>query len=237
VSESRDFQLFTRVLDFVQNSLKYDIDSILDILSSDTISEEYVDYLKSKVGFFTNKYYDDETLRKILSAMPYIIRYKGSETGISMCINTFLNIMGYRRKHTISIYTGHDEYNYTIRVGIEGSAINTDILNDMLSYVIPTGYMVEFYFYVSTESPNNEHTINSAPQVLNPSDYLIISGVRGPEDPFKDDTEKDTYGTVQLSTVAKPDLSNVDDSACIGKGILGVMKLGNNIEGENTTDE
>ena len=46
VSESRDFQLFTRVLDFVQNGLKFDIDSIVNVVDTQLIPTNYLDNLK-----------------------------------------------------------------------------------------------------------------------------------------------------------------------------------------------
>jgi len=70
VSESRDFQLFTRVLDFVHNSIKFDTDSILNVISTDDIQEGYLERLKSKLGFFTKNYYPDEELRLALCAFP-----------------------------------------------------------------------------------------------------------------------------------------------------------------------
>jgi hypothetical protein len=209
VSESRDFQLFTRVLDFVQNGLKYDIDAMLNSLSTRDIAENYLEHLQSKIGFFTNGHYDDSTLRKALSAMPYILRNKGSELGISMCINTFLNIIGFRRGYNVSIYHEDEVYDHTIRVGIEGSEINTDILRDMLSYVLPTGYILEFYFYTSVGTPNVVLNSQSVPYVLKDSDYKLISSVRDDTDltTLYGDTkerEEDTYNTVQHTTVYRP---------------------------------
>lgn len=216
VSESRDFQIFTRVLDFVQNSLKYDIDSILNVTSTNDISEEYLEYLKSKVGFFSNRFYDDETLRKTLSAFPHIIRNKGSELGIEMCINTFLNIVGFRKGYTVSIYNDGEIYDHTIRIGIEGSEINTDILKDMLSYVIPTGYYVEFYFYTSVKSPNTKSVLRSATYILRDTDNNesnLISRVSKGEEigmPSGESMNVDTYGTVQLATIKNPPTSEGD---------------------------
>lgn len=212
VSESRDFQLFTRVLDFVQNSLKYDIDAMLNSLSTRDIAENYLEHLQSKLGFFTSRHYDDETLRKVLSAMPYIIRNKGSELGIAMCVNTFLNIVGFRKGYTLSIYNNDDIYNYTVRVGIEGSEINTDILRDMLSYVIPTGYVLEFYFYTSVGTPALHLCSYSKPYVLEDRDLKIISSIRDDVDlnlhinELSDDAQeraRDTYNTVQHTTVGE----------------------------------
>ena len=213
VSESRDFQLFTRVLDFVQNALKYDIDAMLNSLSTRDIAENYLEHLKSKIGFFTYGHYDDDALRKVLSAMPYIIRNKGSELGISMCINTFLNIIGFRKGYTVSIYQNDAEYPYTVRVGIEGSEINTDILRDMLSYIIPTGYVLEFYFYTSINTPEVQLNSYSKPYVLKDADYKLISRIRDTTyleesvDKLPTDDKKraaDTYNTVQHTTVYNP---------------------------------
>ena len=42
-NESRDFQIFTRVFDLVENSLKFDIDSINAVLDTDSINNSYID--------------------------------------------------------------------------------------------------------------------------------------------------------------------------------------------------
>ena len=203
VSESRDFQIFTRVLDFVQNGLKFDIDSMVNVLSTNDISEEYIEYLKSKVGFFSDRFYDDTTLRKTLSAMPHILKHKGSKLGVEMCINTFLNIVGFRRGHIVSIYNNDTDYPYTIRIGIEGNEINTDILKDMLSFVIPTGYFVEFYFYTSVSSPVTHLNILSNTTYLTDTNGIIgkISKVVESTTDGDETLEDDTYGTVGLTTI------------------------------------
>jgi hypothetical protein len=209
VSESRDFQIFTRVLDFVQNAMKYDIDSILNSISTYDISDEYIEHLIHKVGFFTDKDYDNYSLRKVLTAIPHIIRNKGSEYGISMCINTFLNIAGYRKSYTVSLYNDDDVHPYTVRIGIEGDEINTDILKDMLSYVVPCGYFIEFYFYTSVSVPDVNFNFDSHPYILKDTDYKIISTLRKDEDldtmvETSQDMNRSAYNTVQLTTVYDP---------------------------------
>ncbi len=221
VSESRDFQLFTRVLDFTQNALKYDIDSMLNVLSTEDISEEHLYYLQSKIGFFTNRAYDESTMRKVLAAMPYIMKYKGSEAGIEMCINTFLNIVGFRDGYLVSIYNENDDANlrYKIRIGIDGNEVNTDILKDMLSYIIPTGYFVEFYFYKDVASINTKSILHtSKTRILDDGKRVSVvsEAIEANWDDSKiDETmEDDTYGTVQLSTVVKESLleEEIDDN-------------------------
>ena len=80
-AESRDFQILLRVLDFVQNSIKYDIDAITDIIDTDDISGYYLDRLKNKLGFFTNNSYDDSTL-----SIPFIDRFNELDTSNKMAL-------------------------------------------------------------------------------------------------------------------------------------------------------
>ena len=128
--------------------------------------------------------------------------------GVVMVINI---IVGFRKGYTVSIYNNDSTYPYTIRVGIEGNEINIDILKDMLSYVIPTGYFVEFYFYTSVESPKSQTHFNSTPYVLKDKDYKLISSMRDDEDldnidsDIRKDINQSTYNTVQLTTVYEPE--------------------------------
>lgn len=213
VSGSRDFQIFTEVLDFVQNGIKYNIDSITDTLDTETIPSEYLQNLKSKLGFFSTYLYEDSTLRKILESFPYIIKHKGSELGIHMCINTFMNILGLREGHKVEIVNRHEEDSenqddYTIIIGIESTIEDTTILEDMLSYVLPIGYFVKFYFYKDSDNNPEGDTYIDSYHIITPENH----SPEGHLDDWEEHTstlrsgefigiENDTYNTVQLSTV------------------------------------
>jgi hypothetical protein len=219
VSESRDFQIFMRVLDFVQNSIKFDIDSISNIIDTDIISGDYVENLKSKIGFFTENIYSDEDLRKILAAFPYIIRYKGSEEGIVRCVNTFLNIKGVKDGCKVEIHnSGMNDY--TVSIGVSKNNLDLTMLYDMLSYVLPAGYFVEVYFYEGADTPATKGLLEQRVIPITPTSKLN-SQVRNDKDisttnikDIKDNRghtighdsiEKyRTFNTVQLTTVYDP---------------------------------
>ena len=201
VAESRDFQLFTRILDVTQNATKFNIDSILNIIDTSTIPACYIDRLKSKLGFFTPHYYDTDTLRNILLSFPSIMKHKGSEIGIEKCVNVFLNTIGIEKGSKIDIYNEHDIYPYTIRIGVNTEISNTLALKDMLSYIIPTGYFVEIYYYENTKSPALHTELNTKKYVLPVADDEK-SIVR--YNPFPDEMKNSTFNTVQLSTVYDP---------------------------------
>lgn len=197
VSESRDFQLFLKVLDFVQNSLKYDIDTMLCSLSTQDIPGQYLERLKSKLGFYTNHTYEDESLRLALTVFPFIIRYKGSKEGIVRCVNAFLNHLGIRGKSKIDIY---NEPEYTVRIGLPTNLIDTTLLMDLLSYILPTGYFVEIIFY-------KDIAITPTPTVFTDNfqfltvDKKVNASVRASVDI---ELANDTYSTTQLGMVYNP---------------------------------
>ena len=201
VSESRDFQIFTRVLDFSQNSVKFDIDSMINILDTDLISGNYLDRLKSKLGFFTNSTYDDRTMRIVLSAFPYIMRYKGSEEGIRRCVNTYLNVMGVDGGSRIDIYNNIATYKYTVRVGISGVPHSTQILKDMLSYVLPSGYVLEIYSYKDSGIEGIRSKFGSTVHRLVPTTQQEFTVVRAGDVDGGSIVQNATYNTVQLSAV------------------------------------
>ena len=207
VSESRDFQIFTRVLDFVQNGIKFNIDSITDIIDTEEIHGEYLERLKSKLGFFSNSRYDDATLRKILSAFPYIIRHKGSEEGIHMCVNTFMNIIGVRESHTVEVYNNDEENDHTILIGLESNITDINVLKDLLSFVVPTGYFVKFYFYKEPDIKDEGDKYRDTHTILKGNNSQLRSTPEVPEVDIKEDENTDItpiddiYNTVQLSTV------------------------------------
>lgn len=150
-SESRDFQLFTHILDLVQNSIKFDIDHIIKVINTEEIPSEYLYNLQTKVGFLTNNIYPEGELRFILSAFPWLIKYKGSKQGIILSVNAFLKARGVHGTPLVEINNHPD---YTIKIGINTDKIDTTLLEDVLSYVIPSGYLYEIYFYKDTRLPS-----------------------------------------------------------------------------------
>lgn len=201
VAESRDFQLFLKVLDFVQNSIKYDIDTMICSLSTEDMPSQYLDRLKSKLGFYTDHHYDERSLRLALTVFPFIIRYKGSRKGITMCVNAFLKYIGVRGVTKIDIYNEHETYAYTVRIGVPTNITNTTLLTDLLSYILPPGYLVEIYFYKTGSTTKDilhfvdDFTMLVPSEVDNTSVRVEISD---------DELQNQTYSTTQLGMIYDP---------------------------------
>lgn len=172
--KSRDFQLLCNVFDCMNGGVKFDIDSIHDTIDTDLCNERVLNFLQTKLGFFTNKNMNTTTQRLILKAFPYLVKNKGSRKGIEQAIQVFLKTQGVTGNisvHTINKQKVLDsntglnklENVYIIELGIQTKLLDTMILDEILKYIIPAGYIVKYSFYqsysIDTKTFNSD-TIN-----------------------------------------------------------------------------
>lgn len=172
--KSRDFQLLCNVFDCVNNGVKYDIDSIVDILDTRKCNERLLPLLQTKLGFFSNKNFTASQLRAVLTSFKQIVKDKGSEIGIREAIEVFLKISNASNKSEIrqlnrdlsvseeSVRTRLTN-NYLIDVAIESSTLDVTILTELLRYVLPAGYRLQYSFYSSFDNVsvvNEEDVLN-----------------------------------------------------------------------------
>ena len=168
VRKSRDFQLLCNSFDAVFNSVKNDIDSITNVVDTRLCSERLLPLLQTKLGFFTNKHLTATELRTVLQAFKYIVRNKGSRTGIREAIEVFLKVANASNKSRIQIVDnfvsidGHTSETrpgntYIVEVAIEGQQMDTTLLTELLKYVLPAGYQLKYSFYNATQTVTQIH--------------------------------------------------------------------------------
>lgn len=142
VNQSRDYQLLCRLYDVVMNGVKYNIDALGNITDNAHIQSNLLSLLQTKVGFFESEVTDDK-LRYLLDAFPYIMKNKGSLKGIEQVLNVYLKMNHINTPVQVFVNT----QNCTIIVTIKSNVVlDTKIIEDVMNYVIPTGYSVEYYF-------------------------------------------------------------------------------------------
>lgn len=159
INESRDFQLFSRLYDLVFQSSRFSIDSMEQ--SSDTLhcNDKLLPLIATKVGFFTDLNLTSYADRLILTAFPYIIRYKGCLEGIELVANLFERIMN------ISVEVNTEKLVQESKIIIEfhDYTPNVDLLYALLSYIRPTGLVIEYS--VITEFPKAVHNVSYSDNV------------------------------------------------------------------------
>ena len=152
VDESRDFQLFCSVFDYVNNGVKFDIDSIVNIYDPFKCNDRMIHLLCSKIGFFTKKEFDTNALRHILSAFPYLIKYKGSRKAIEAAVAVVLKI----NNSIINFKVNIDNVKHNIEIMFTEDVFDLTALDELLKYIIPIGYTYSILIGYSTD----EYTSN-----------------------------------------------------------------------------
>ena len=144
VKESRDFQLFCRLYDLINNSVSYSVKSTYNLLNPLKTLDRVLPLLSTRVGFFPKSEYNTLAFRHIISAFPYIMKYKGSKQGIEMAVNVILKAENNYEESSVNI----DSTNYIIYVLTKKHIQNEALLRDVLSYILPIGYDLNIGEYI-----------------------------------------------------------------------------------------
>lgn len=147
VNESRDFQLLCRLYDSLQNGIKYEIDTILNLLEPSAALDEVLELLCTRVGFFPKVQLDSNVLKYIISAFPYLIKNKGTAVGIKAAVYTILKAendpKAVEQPEVIvtnkSTESGQYEP-YMVYIFTYNDIYNRAALKELLGYVLPFGY-------------------------------------------------------------------------------------------------
>lgn len=202
-NESRDFQLICNVFDLTQNSIKYDIDSMLDILDTDLCPEKLLPLLQTKLGFISNYNLSAKQLRTVLKAFPYLIKNKGSTKGIQQTIQTFLKTQNIFGNVQIDYTNKQDNAGilnniYEVNIGLQTKLLDVSLLTELLRFIIPAGYILKYYFY----RPMNWETIVDEKDTIN---ILFVSeDISGS---IRDDSMADKTSISAVSTTTIPSSS------------------------------
>lgn len=143
VNKSRDFQLLCRAFDCINAGVRYNISGVKRVINTDECINRMLALLQTKLGFFTKYSYNDDDIRAVLKGFPEMVKRKGTVGAIEEAIRVFLRISRIDSVGEVIL----NQYTRTIQIGLQIEPTNVSILDEMLRYIIPTGYFVEYYFY------------------------------------------------------------------------------------------
>ena len=148
---SRDFQVLTRLLTYGLNSSKFDADTIKYFNVAALVNSRLLPLLQRKVGFFSNINFQDDYIRSLCEVFYSIVKKKGSLSGVEEAIRLFFSIQHINTTAYITNYGPNDtSYPCELWIGINSKIKDVSLLEEILKYVIPTGYILKIYFYEST---------------------------------------------------------------------------------------
>ena len=189
VNSSRDFQLLCRIYDCWHGASKFKIDSITNILDPETASDDVLELLATRVGFFPRIHIDGNVLRNIISAFPYIIKNKGTQLGITEAVNCILKAE-VDPKSTAGVILTIKDNNVDIKT--MNDIYNKAALKEVLRYVLPFGYTYSLSLYSGVYNPTNIASVISKVKLYKESSSLVGS-VKSYKD-YDDHTDTDLQG-------------------------------------------
>ena len=89
--DSRDFKVFLKLLDFVYESVKYDVDNWITLYDPMKTPDDFLPLLGEMLGFDNDIKFSTSELRIILSNFIELIKNRGSRLGIRRTIISILN--------------------------------------------------------------------------------------------------------------------------------------------------
>lgn len=220
IEQSRDFQLFCRLYDCINNGVQFDISTITDILDPIKVNDRVVKLLATRVGFITDIDIDNTVLRYILSAYPYIIKNKGTRKGIEAAVNAILHAEHSIKAATVEVVnkpaegSNQAEYSVNIYTPIILSSKTKKALNELLKYILPVGYIFDILPYdkLSGNEPlETDLTLTTSNIIAVQGPLTTTSSVRGSNSQYKTYVKSSGGKDVEVSSTisSNPDINRL----------------------------
>lgn len=149
-NESRDYQLFGHLFDFIFNNAKINIDSMLNYPLSKNTDKRFLDLIVRTLGFFTKHEYSYKDLLSVASAFKEMMRIKGTIESIRIAVTVLLYAQGL----DTTVYVFPNEYNTEIYIPVRLD--DKTILEDILDYILPAGITYSIFSVNLSENNMNE---------------------------------------------------------------------------------
>lgn len=154
-SRSRDFQLLSCIYDSLFNSSKTYSDMIGNIPIENHIDRRLLDLLTHTLCFESRRHYDENDLYTLCSAFKSIMRKKGSESAIRDCIRVLLKAQNINKDFDVVITNEVSEFSedtpYLVSIYIPAELNDLALLEDLLDYVMPAGYVYNLIISVGRD--------------------------------------------------------------------------------------
>lgn len=155
---SRDYQALLRLFTFGISSVKFDVDNIRYVNDASHINSRLLNLLKLKVGFFTKEEFKDQYIREVLKVFSLIVKKKGTRQAIYDAINLYFRACRYNGDYVVEINNKDSIQPYMIRIGVTKESNDILLLEEILKYILPTGYLYEVFKYSTAKYRSNYYS-------------------------------------------------------------------------------
>ena len=213
INESRDFQLVSRLYDLLFSGVKYDIDTMVNVLDATLAKDSVLQLMCTKIGFFPRIEIDANVLKYIIASFPYIIKNKGNKLGIQYAVNAILksesNPSSTGKPHIEIINKLQQEdatlQEYTVYIYTTVSLFNRAALEEVLRYVLPIGSTYQILSYEKVFDGRDTPTMLSQQDTvtINKINPYFGSQIRNGYSVYKYNGDNNIVQTVNHSEINK----------------------------------
>ena len=139
--ESRDYQLISRIYDSVFNYSKMGADGVINVPLSKNFDDRFLDLLAKTLGFESKHDYNTNNLVALVNSFKKIMKNKGTIKAIEDTISMLLKSQNINKRFILETETKP----YTIKIYVPEELQDIVLLEDVLSYILPVGFVYEIY--------------------------------------------------------------------------------------------
>lgn len=129
---SRDFQYLSWLVNIVLNSVKHNVDDLYDLPMSKA-DPRLTELLAMTLGFKIKRDYDKDQLATLVSIIPKILKYKGTEKAIRLAGEALLRTSGATGRFDVT------SDGNTVEVLLPKNLVDITLFMDLMPYILPAG--------------------------------------------------------------------------------------------------
>lgn len=134
-SASRDFQYLSWLINVVLNSVKHNVDDLYN-LPNNQADPRLTELLALTLGFKVKRNYNQKQLIALVSVIPSILKYKGTEKAVGLACRALIRASGAKGSFNIKLE------NNCLEVQLPEMLVDTNLFMDLLPYILPAGLSV-----------------------------------------------------------------------------------------------
>ena len=209
-NNSRDFQLLGRTLEVILNYIKMNVDIMEGNYRISNLNQVLTPYLLKTLGFESERVYTNIDLLLLARAFKHIMYKKGTKQALVDIVNLVLRSLHIEEDYEVIVPT-IDTNNirpqmddnmlselYTIVIMLPSSLQDTKLIEDLLDYILPTGFVYKFI----TLQDRQKYKTKLTSTIKTPIRYDYVSGDGAINKIYKSNASGDiSSGVTNNSTV------------------------------------
>jgi hypothetical protein len=129
---SRDFQYLSWLINIVLNDVKHNVDDMYNLPNS-KVDTKLAEVLAMTLGFKIKRNYDQKQLLALVSIIPSLLKYKGTEKAIKMLGDALVATSGAVGSFSYKVI------GCLLEACLPKELIDTTLFIDLLPYILPAG--------------------------------------------------------------------------------------------------